>query len=295
MANELVFGQIEGSPVGSTFANYGEMNAAGVHRPTQAGIGGSWKSGGADSIIVSGGYEDDLDLGHEIIYTGHGGKGSSSSVQIADQSVDASGNRALAYNALSGYPVRVIRGAGGEPEHSPKAGYRYDGLYAVEESWVERGRSGFQIVRFRLRQLGAAATKAFEEPPGVDDPPLGKTSPGKKEQTTTRVVRDSAVSRWVKKRHKYACQMCGEVLDTPIGPYAEGAHIRPLGKPHNGPDTAANVLCLCPNHHVLFDKGAVAVTDGGTLIGRRGTLRSARGHKPAVEHLAYHRGIHGFE
>jgi hypothetical protein len=33
----------------------------------------------------------------------------------------------------------------------------------------------------------------------------------------------------------------------------EAAHIRPLGAPHNGPDTWDNTLCLCPNHHVPFD------------------------------------------
>ena len=33
----------------------------------------------------------------------------------------------------------------------------------------------------------------------------------------------------------------------------EAAHIRPLGAPHNGPDTLDNTLCLCPNHHVPFD------------------------------------------
>ena len=34
---------------------------------------------------------------------------------------------------------------------------------------------------------------------------------------------------------------------------AIGAHIQGLGKPHNGPDTLENMLCLCPNHHDQFD------------------------------------------
>ena len=37
-------------------------------------------------------------------------------------------------------------------------------------------------------------------------------------------------------------------------PIAIGAHIKDLGRPHNGPDTEENVLCLCPNHHALFDR-----------------------------------------
>jgi hypothetical protein len=40
----------------------------------------------------------------------------------------------------------------------------------------------------------------------------------------------------------------------------EAAHIRPLGAPHNGPDTLDNTLCLCPNHHVLFDHGGTRST-----------------------------------
>jgi hypothetical protein len=37
---------------------------------------GHWpaRSFGADSIVLSGVYEDDIDLGDEIIHTGHGGK-----------------------------------------------------------------------------------------------------------------------------------------------------------------------------------------------------------------------------
>jgi predicted restriction endonuclease len=37
--------------------------------------------------------------------------------------------------------------------------------------------------------------------------------------------------------------------------YAEAHHIRPLGSPHNGPDVAGNILCLCPNHHAELDYG----------------------------------------
>ena len=33
-----------------------------------------------------------------------------------------------------------------------------------------------------------------------------------------------------------------------------GAHIKGLGRPHNGPDIIENMLCLCPNHHDQFDK-----------------------------------------
>ncbi len=64
MATKWVFGHIQGVPVGSAFDTYAAMNAAKIHRQTMGGISGSGKVG-ADSIVISGGYEDDLDLGDE--------------------------------------------------------------------------------------------------------------------------------------------------------------------------------------------------------------------------------------
>ena len=42
-------------------------------------------------------------------------------------------------------------------------------------------------------------------------------------------------------------------MKKPGGAIAIGAHIKGLGKPHNGPDVLGNMLCLCPNHHDQFD------------------------------------------
>jgi putative restriction endonuclease len=67
-----VFGHIPGYRVGSWFENRAELADAGVHRHRQAGISGS-SSQGADSIVLSGGYEDDEDHGGVIVYTGYGG------------------------------------------------------------------------------------------------------------------------------------------------------------------------------------------------------------------------------
>jgi putative restriction endonuclease len=66
---ERTFGEIPEVAVGTTFPDREALAAAAVHRPTQAGISGSTAEG-ADSIVVSGGYEDDRNLGDEIIYTG---------------------------------------------------------------------------------------------------------------------------------------------------------------------------------------------------------------------------------
>jgi SAD/SRA domain len=116
--------------------------------PLQAGISGSAYEG-ADSIVVSGGYEDDRDNGFEIIYTGHGGRDPETGEQVPDQELTR-GNMALVYSMNHMLPVRVVRGATHTSPFSPKAGYRYDGLYLVEHYWQEKGKSGYMVWRYRL-------------------------------------------------------------------------------------------------------------------------------------------------
>jgi putative restriction endonuclease len=113
-----------------------------------AGISGT-AADGVDSIVISGGYEDDRDEGAVVIYTGHGGNDPATGKQIADQELHR-GNAGLAKNCDESLPVRVIRGAKLRSPYSPKYGYRYDGLYYVEKYWQEKGRSGYQVWRFRL-------------------------------------------------------------------------------------------------------------------------------------------------
>ncbi len=81
---ERIFGHVPGYPVGSRFETRASLSEAGLHRPTVAGISGSEKDG-VDSIVLSGGYEDDQDLGTEIVYTGHGGRDQQTGRQVSDQ------------------------------------------------------------------------------------------------------------------------------------------------------------------------------------------------------------------
>lgn len=67
---ERIFGHIPGYPEGSLFENRAELSESKVHVPSQAGISGS-QTEGAESIVLSGGYEDDTDEGDVILYTGH--------------------------------------------------------------------------------------------------------------------------------------------------------------------------------------------------------------------------------
>jgi putative restriction endonuclease len=246
-----------------------------------AGISGTADEG-ADSIVVSGGYEDDIDLGKEIVYTGHGGRDPKTGQQVADQQF-THGNSALAHNKVAGLPVRVIRGAQLDSPYAPQNGYRYDGLYRVDEFWEEVGKAGFKVWRFRLVESEGA------EPPPLKLGTEGPALPVRRQFTTTRVVRDSDKSRHVKEIYDYTCQVCGIRLDTPAGPYAEGAHIKALGTPHNGPDIETNILCLCPNHHVLFDVGAIALTDDFRLLGMPGERLLVLRHEVSLDYVRYHR------
>lgn len=88
----------------------------------------------------------------------------------------------------------------------------------------------------------------------IEDP----NQPERVRQETYRILRDTALARTVKESHKYRCQICGETLRVGDStPYAEAHHIVPLGTPHNGPDIRGNILCVCPNDHVLLDYGAI--------------------------------------
>ena len=64
----MPFGEIANNPEGTTYADRAAVRAAGVHLPNQHGIAGR-AAVGAESIVVSGGYEDDEDFGNAILYT----------------------------------------------------------------------------------------------------------------------------------------------------------------------------------------------------------------------------------
>ncbi|WP_286425141.1 HNH endonuclease [Myroides marinus] len=53
------------------------------------------------------------------------------------------------------------------------------------------------------------------------------------------------LSKKIKELYNHQCQVCGTVLEIQDLRYAEGAHIKPLDKPHNGEDILENILCLC--------------------------------------------------
>jgi putative restriction endonuclease len=279
------FGHVPGHPPGTWYASRRELYDAGVHRHLQAGIVGSQYEG-ASSVVLSGGYEDDDDRGDVILYTGEGGRDATTKEQVKHQQLSR-GNLALAKSCLQGLPVRVIRGAGCKSRFAPESGYRYEGLYRVQEYWQEPGASDYYVWRFEMYALPGdtildRGLHVAEEPAAYDAPDRAVTS-------TLRIVRDTEQARRLKELYDYRCQVCGERMETPAGPYAEAAHIRPLGRPHEGSDVPGNLLCLCPNHHVLFDHHGFAIADDLSLLGLRGHLICHADHTIDRTHLRYRR------
>ena len=286
---ERIFGEIPGIFEGQEFDNRIELSVALVHRPLQAGISGS-QNEGADSIVLSGGYIDDVDNGNEIIYTGHGGRDLSSGKQVVDQELTRQ-NLALTINCQQGLPVRVIRGAFHKSKFSPEKGYRYDGLYRVENYWKEKGRNGYNIWRFRLVKISKSLKQSLIQPTIsiIEEEQKEYKKAIRLETIIQRIVRDTELSRTVKEMYNYECQVCRTAIQTNSGLYAESAHIKPLGAPHNGPDVIENIICLCPNHHVRFDFGGFSILDNFELIGEIGHLRVNPRHRIKMEFLRYHR------
>lgn len=113
------------------------------------------------------------------------------------------------------------------------------------------------------------------------DLPKGKEELTRVLMQIKRIIRDTKISRSVKIIHNYRCQICGHTIDLGDGNfYAEAHHIKPLGNKHNGPDIVENVMCVCPNHHVLLDYGAIPINQLD--------LQTVRGHVFSETYIEYH-------
>ncbi|WP_424211783.1 HNH endonuclease [Streptomyces sp. BI20] len=122
----------------------------------------------------------------------------------------------------------------------------------------------------------------------------------------TQAPRDERLARRVKELHRHLCQLCETKLGLPGERIAQAAHAQALGRPHHGPDRLSNLLCLCPDHHALYDNLVLYVAEDGavwsirdradrsrdTLLRPEG-LRQATGHTVDPAHLAYQRELCG--
>lgn len=109
--------------------------------------------------------------------------------------------------------------------------------------------------------------------------PEGNGSPGKISVQVQRIIRDTAVTRYVKVANDFRCQICRESLLLPDGTYyVEAHHLKPLRL--QGPDIPANVICVCPNHHAALDYTAISIDIS--------QLTTVSGHQISEEFIRFH-------
>ncbi|MFI5417821.1 MAG: HNH endonuclease [Candidatus Lutacidiplasmatales archaeon] len=184
-------------------------------------------------------------------------------------------------------------------EETP-ARYLYHGQWSVlsyhEAADPETGLRQFRFILsaepLRLRpQPGGPITEEGEAAVDTSEPPARALA------TTNRIIRDTRLSRKLKAEYGNRCQVCGRVQRISASrSYSEGHHLRPLGRPHDGPDVRSNIVVLCAAHHVEFDYGAIAIdpADGVTILapfdpaiaGKTLTLRPRHRLDPAS--IRYH-------
>ena len=294
MAKKINFGEVSGIKEGDIFKGRREVMSAGLHRVIQKGIDAD-KEEGAAAVVLSGSYNDqDNDKGDVIIYTGAGGRDKNGR-QCEDQEWTSHDNAALIKSCDRGLLIRVIIGHKHKSSISPTEGYVYAGLYYVDSYWndVEPFDNGqFKMCKYKLVYSGSSSKRSSPEEIELDHSIKDKKH---KISTVIRVVRNTKIALSVKKMYNFKCQVCNTTIKTKSGYYAEGAHIRPLGHPHNGDDSLSNILCLCPNHHVMLDKGVISVNNNYTLLGEGvEKLNTLPKHRLNSENLKYHRKCHGF-
>ncbi|MEV0175313.1 YDG/SRA domain-containing protein [Streptomyces sp. NPDC050803] len=318
-----MIGYVEGVGPGTFFDGRREMFDAKLHGDLRRGISrikdpdGAWV---ADAIVLYGGYEDDADEWHTVLYTGASPdvdkyKEHGVTKLKRSQSWEHQDNAALKLSYERDHLIRVFRGRKGDKRYSPVQGYRYDGLYEITDIRTATSKSPapdgseIKICQFDLQRvpeplqettdLERHTIKALKEAEEEREQEWeAEGAPVVRSSWVQRQVRDSALIRRIKAMYDHECQTCGLRLVGADGrPYSEGAHIKPLGKPHYGPDVESNVLCLCANCHVLLDIGAIAIARDWSIVKRAGlfgvNLRSKlnidRTHKVHEEYLQYHR------
>lgn len=71
----------------------------------------------------------------------------------------------------------------------------------------------------------------------------------------------------LKSLYNSTCQICAtqiKIADNTF--YSEVHHIKSLGQPHNGPDSATNMIVVCPNCHVKLDFKAIDINKNELTI-----------------------------
>ncbi|XP_058766674.1 histone-lysine N-methyltransferase, H3 lysine-9 specific SUVH3-like [Vicia villosa] len=150
-------GAVPGIEVGDIFFFRMEMCLVGLHGQSMGGIDymnfkdGSKEDTVALSVVSSGMYGDDTEDNDVLVYSGQGENFNKKDKHVTDQKLQR-GNLALDRSAQRHDEVRVIRGLRDAVSRTAKI-YMYDGLYKIQDSWIEKGKSGGGIFKYKLVRL----------------------------------------------------------------------------------------------------------------------------------------------
>ncbi|HEY0076825.1 MAG TPA: HNH endonuclease [Abditibacteriaceae bacterium] len=109
------------------------------------------------------------------------------------------------------------------------------------------------------------------------------------EMLVSRIVRDTPTALALKELYSDCCQVCGLTIRIGERNYSEVHHLRPLGTPHDGPDTHDNMMVLCPNCHARFDFGGIIWKEDNTVEIEGQIFTLTMRHKIVAEHIEYYK------
>jgi hypothetical protein len=115
--------------------------------------------------------------------------------------------------------------------------------------------------------IGAVGSVAARPVPSVSTGSIASIA--RRVQEVQSQLRNSRHVRELKHLHNNTCCFCGKQTIVGVEPdkyYSEAAHIQPVGVPHGGPDTKANMIILCPEHHLQFDRGVLSLRQDGASL-----------------------------
>ncbi|XP_054791107.1 histone-lysine N-methyltransferase, H3 lysine-9 specific SUVH3-like [Prosopis cineraria] len=150
-------GAVPGVEIGDIFFFRMELCVVGIHAQSMGGIdymsikGGFEEEPLAVSIVASGYYDDNADDDDVLIYSGQSGNFGKKEKVVADQKLQR-GNLALERSSRRHNEVRVIRGMSDAANPNLKV-YVYDGLYKIQDSWIEKGKDGSGVFKYKLVRM----------------------------------------------------------------------------------------------------------------------------------------------
>lgn len=209
--------------------------------------------------------------------------------RVADQIIDiVNGRSSTAFSIDDLYARLAIFNAAFPNNRNPRE--------KIRQSLQKLRNDGFLVFKGDGNYtFNLTSQEVVSDPVSVDS--IGVEVPSTRQVVRNVRLRNTLLAWEIKRRYGNVCQVCR--LPVLIGQglnYAEAHHLHPLGSPHFGPDVVGNIIVLCPNHHVMFDYGALTIDPASLNIRHivrdsrleQSTLYVAPWHRIQQRYLQYH-------